>query len=92
MKHPCCTHDVSSVLMFYIPFYASLFASSLFYEYNLTRRDAMAMDLVDLILKFLTFPPAQQSGSLFGEWTCGLGFPTVPQPERGGILSLQQFS
>ncbi|KAF3322769.1 xyloglucan galactosyltransferase KATAMARI1 [Carex littledalei] len=55
INHPCRTHDVSSALMFYIPFYASLYAQSVFYEYNLTRRDTMAVNLVDYLLKLPTF-------------------------------------
>ncbi|KAJ4817222.1 Xyloglucan galactosyltransferase KATAMARI [Rhynchospora pubera] len=51
INHPCRTHDRSSALMFYIPFYASLYASSVSNENNLTRRDAMAVDLVDHISK-----------------------------------------
>ncbi|KAJ4764516.1 Xyloglucan galactosyltransferase KATAMARI [Rhynchospora pubera] len=55
INHPCRTHDRSSALMFYIPFYASLYASSVSNENNLTRRDAMAVDLVDHISKIPSF-------------------------------------
>lgn len=55
VNHPCRTYNLSSALMFYIPFYPSLYAPSFFLEYNFTRRDAMAVDLVNYISSFPNF-------------------------------------
>ncbi|KAJ3699858.1 hypothetical protein LUZ61_003563 [Rhynchospora tenuis] len=55
INHPCRTYNVSSALMFYIPFYPSIYTPSVFLEYNFTRRDAMAVDLVNHISSFASF-------------------------------------
>ncbi|KAJ1699361.1 hypothetical protein LUZ63_007873 [Rhynchospora breviuscula] len=51
VNHPCRTYNSSSALMFYIPFYASLYTHVFSHEINLTRRDALGVDLLEHISK-----------------------------------------
>ncbi|KAK7308456.1 hypothetical protein VNO77_42062 [Canavalia gladiata] len=48
-NHPCRTWEPDNALLFYIPFYGGLHASSMFREPNLTLRDSLAVDLIDFI-------------------------------------------
>lgn len=48
-NHPCRTWEPNNADIFYIPFYGGLYASSVFREYNLTKRDELAVRLVDYI-------------------------------------------
>lgn len=55
VNHPCRTLNPSSALMFYIPFYASLYTHAFSYETNLTRRDELGVELLDYISRKSTF-------------------------------------
>lgn len=46
-NHPCRTWEPNNADIFYVPFYGGLYASSVFREYNLTKRDELAVRLVD---------------------------------------------
>ncbi|KAG4906191.1 hypothetical protein AAZX31_20G004600 [Glycine max] len=48
-NHPCRTWDPYTAVLFYVPFYGGLYASSVFREANLTLRDSLAVDLVDFL-------------------------------------------
>ncbi|KAL5556027.1 hypothetical protein UlMin_038263 [Ulmus minor] len=48
-NHPCRTWDPSKATIFYVPFYGGLDASSNFRESNLTKRDSLAVRLVDFL-------------------------------------------
>ena len=48
-NHPCRTWEPNKANLFYVPFYGGLHASSKFREANHTKRDALAVDLVDYI-------------------------------------------
>ncbi|RDX95237.1 putative xyloglucan galactosyltransferase GT17, partial [Mucuna pruriens] len=48
-NHPCRTWDPDTALLFYVPFYAGLHASSMFREPNHTLRDSLAVDLIDFL-------------------------------------------
>ncbi|XP_061346993.1 probable xyloglucan galactosyltransferase GT17 [Gastrolobium bilobum] len=48
-NHPCRTWDPNKALLFYIPFYGGLHASSMFREANHTLRDSLAVDLISFI-------------------------------------------
>ncbi|KAG2322590.1 hypothetical protein Bca52824_015803 [Brassica carinata] len=46
-NHPCRTWEPNNADIFYVPFYGGLYASSVFREQNLTKRDELAVRLVD---------------------------------------------
>lgn len=48
-NHPCRTYEPNNADIFYVPFYGGLYASSVFREKNLTKRDELAVRLVDYI-------------------------------------------
>lgn len=48
-NHPCRTWDPDQALLFYIPFYGGLYASSVFREPDHGLRDALAVDLMDFV-------------------------------------------
>ncbi|XP_027186005.1 probable xyloglucan galactosyltransferase GT17 [Cicer arietinum] len=48
-NHVCRTWDPNQAIIFYIPFYGGLYASSVFREPNQTLRDSLAVDLIDHI-------------------------------------------
>ncbi|TKY69115.1 Xyloglucan galactosyltransferase KATAMARI1-like [Spatholobus suberectus] len=48
-NHPCRTWDPDTALLYYVPFYGGLHASSMFREPNHTLRDSLAVDLVDFV-------------------------------------------
>lgn len=48
-NHPCRTWDPDTAVLFYVPFYGGLHASSMFRESNHTLRDSLAVDLVDFL-------------------------------------------
>ncbi|CAH2066169.1 unnamed protein product [Thlaspi arvense] len=48
-NHPCRTWEPSNADIFYVPFYGGLYASSVFREHNLTKRDELAVRLVDYV-------------------------------------------
>lgn len=54
-NHPCRTYDLSSALIFYIPFYTSYFVHSFGSNDNLTRREAVWFDFLDHISSLPTF-------------------------------------
>ncbi|KAG2253611.1 hypothetical protein Bca52824_083747 [Brassica carinata] len=49
-NHPCRTWEPNNADIFYVPFYGGLYASSVFREYNLTKRDELAVRLVDYMM------------------------------------------
>ncbi|RHN78238.1 putative exostosin [Medicago truncatula] len=49
-NHVCRTWDPNQAILFYIPFYGGLHASSMFREANHTLRDSLAVDLIDHVL------------------------------------------
>ncbi|KAF3322770.1 Xyloglucan galactosyltransferase KATAMARI1 [Carex littledalei] len=59
VNHPCRTYDLSSALIFYIPFDTSLFVHSFGGENYLTQREALWVDFLDYISRLPTF---QQHG------------------------------
>uniref|UniRef100_A0A6V7QWV8 Exostosin GT47 domain-containing protein n=1 Tax=Ananas comosus var. bracteatus TaxID=296719 RepID=A0A6V7QWV8_ANACO len=54
-RHPCRTFDPASAALFYIPFYAGLYTSSVSRQRNHTLRDALGIDLADYVSRFPTF-------------------------------------
>jgi xyloglucan galactosyltransferase MUR3 len=54
-NHPCRTHDIDAAKLFYIPFYAGLYASFAFRESNHTLRDQLSVQLVSYLSKELSF-------------------------------------
>ncbi|KAL3752631.1 hypothetical protein ACJRO7_000094 [Eucalyptus globulus] len=46
-NHPCRVSDPARANLFYVPFYAGLYASSMFRELSLPARDALAVDLAE---------------------------------------------
>ncbi|KAF8041366.1 hypothetical protein BT93_A0085 [Corymbia citriodora subsp. variegata] len=46
-NHPCRVLDPTRASLFYVPFYAGLYASSMFRERSLPARDALAVDLAE---------------------------------------------
>lgn len=48
-NHPCRTYEPDTADIFYVPFYGGLYASSVFREQNLTKRDELAVRLVNYI-------------------------------------------
>ncbi|XP_020217405.1 probable xyloglucan galactosyltransferase GT17 [Cajanus cajan] len=48
-NHPCRTWDPHAALLFYVPFYGGLHASTMFREPNHTLRDSLAVDLVHFL-------------------------------------------
>ncbi|KAL1223296.1 putative xyloglucan galactosyltransferase GT17 [Cardamine amara subsp. amara] len=48
-NHPCRTWEPHNADIFYVPFYGGLYASSVFREQNLTKRDELAVRLVDFV-------------------------------------------
>lgn len=49
VNHPCRTFEPDNADIFYVPFYGGLYASSVFREHNLTKRDELAVRLVDYV-------------------------------------------
>ncbi|KAJ4797520.1 Xyloglucan galactosyltransferase KATAMARI1 [Rhynchospora pubera] len=54
-KHPCRVHDIDAAKLFYVPFYAGLYASFAFREGNHTLRDQLAVELVSYLSNKPTF-------------------------------------
>ncbi|OAY64121.1 Xyloglucan galactosyltransferase KATAMARI [Ananas comosus] len=54
-RHPCRTFDPDSAALFYIPFYAGLYTSSVFGQRNHTLRDALGLDLAEHVSRLPTF-------------------------------------
>ncbi|XP_008798428.2 probable xyloglucan galactosyltransferase GT17 [Phoenix dactylifera] len=54
-RHPCRTLDPSSAFLFYVPFYAGLYTSSVFRESDRAVRDALAVDLAAHISAHASF-------------------------------------
>lgn len=54
-NHPCRTHDIDQAKLFYVPFYAGLYASFAFRESNHTIRDQLAVELVSYLSSLPTF-------------------------------------
>ncbi|OAY63366.1 Xyloglucan galactosyltransferase KATAMARI [Ananas comosus] len=54
-RHPCRTFDPGSAALFYIPFYAGLYTTSVSSQRNHTLRDALGIDLADYVSRFPTF-------------------------------------
>lgn len=50
-NHPCRTWDPHVATLFYVPFYGGLHASSKFREPDLTERDALAVELIEYVLR-----------------------------------------
>uniref|UniRef100_A0A1J3GU71 Xyloglucan galactosyltransferase KATAMARI1-like protein n=1 Tax=Noccaea caerulescens TaxID=107243 RepID=A0A1J3GU71_NOCCA len=48
-NHPCRTWEPNDADIFYVPFYGGLYSSSVFKEHNLTKRDELAVRLVDFV-------------------------------------------
>lgn len=48
-NHPCRTWEPNDADIFYVPFYGGLYSSSVFREHNLTKRDELAVRLVDFV-------------------------------------------
>ncbi|CAA7058162.1 unnamed protein product [Microthlaspi erraticum] len=48
-NHPCRTWEPNDADIFYVPFYGGLYSSSVFREQNLTKRDELAVRLVDFV-------------------------------------------
>ncbi|GAU47783.1 hypothetical protein TSUD_12680 [Trifolium subterraneum] len=46
-NHVCRTRDPTRAILFFVPFYGGLYASSVFREPNYTLRDSLAVDLID---------------------------------------------
>ncbi|VVA94287.1 unnamed protein product [Arabis nemorensis] len=49
LNHPCRTFEPDKADIFYVPFYGGLYSSSVFREQNLTKRDELAVRLVDYV-------------------------------------------